>query len=219
MRKAIIRFGTLCLLLGAVTLQAAPRSGGGDTAARQAQAMIQKMAAEKNELQKQNGELTTKVAELEARIKVLESETAQRGKALDAAQRNNEGLRARVERDNERYKDLSTRHGRTTDTLRDAKADIQLLQGAVQERDHWIADCRTKNEAMYQTNSELLAAYRDKGAWDVLKQSDPVTGIASVTVENAVQEYQFRLEDLRTIEFKPETALPQAALPGTTSAP
>ena len=213
MYKAMIRFGALCLLLGAVTAQAEPRSGG-DTAARQAQAMMQKMAAEKTALQKQNGELTTKVAELETRIKALESETKQRGSELDAAQRNNEGLRARVERDSERYKELSTRHGQTTDTLHDAKADIQLLHSAVQERDHWIADCRTKNEAMYQANSELLAAYRNKDAWDALKHSEPMTGIASVQVENAVQEYQFRLEDLRTVEFRPESALPE-----TTSAP
>ena len=218
MYKAMIRFSTLCLLLGAVAVQAEPRSGG-DTAARQAQAMMQKMAAEKTALQKQNGELTTKVAELEARIKALESETKQRGSELDTAQRNNEGLRARVERDSERYKDLSARHGQTTDTLRDATADIQLLHGAVQERDHWIADCRTKNEAMYQANSELLAAYRDKNAWDAVKQHEPLTGIASVEVENAVQEYQFRLEDLRTVEFKPESVVSQMTLPGTASAP
>ncbi len=205
MYKAMIRFGALCLLLGSVAVQATPRSGGGDTAARQAQAMIQKMAAEKTELQKQNGELTTKLAELEQRIKELESETKQRSGELDQAQRSNEGLRARVERDSERYKELSARHGQTTDTLRDAKADIQLLHGAVRERDHWIADCRSKNEAMYKTNSELLAAYRDKGAWAALKQHEPLTGIASVEVENAVQEYQFRLEDLRTVKFEPNT--------------
>ncbi|MBI5041247.1 MAG: hypothetical protein HZB57_08635 [Gammaproteobacteria bacterium] len=203
MYKAMIRFGALCLLLGSFAVQATPRSGGGDTAARQAQAMIQKMAAEKTELQKQNGELTTKVADLEQHIKELESETKQRSGELDQAQRSNEGLRARVERDSERYKELSARHGQTTDTLRDAKADIQLLHGAVQERDHWITDCRSKNEAMYKTNSELLAAYRDKGAWAALKQREPLTGIASVQVENAVQEYQFRLEDLRTVKFEP----------------
>ena len=149
MCKAMIRFSALCLLLGSMAIQAEPRSGG-DTAARQAQVMMQKMAAENNELQKQNGELTAKLAELESRVKELESETQQRNKEIDAAQRDNEGLRARVERDSERYKDLSARHGQTTDTLRDATADIQLLHSAVQERDHWIADCRTKNEAMYQ---------------------------------------------------------------------
>jgi len=55
----MIKFSTLCLLFGSMAIQAEPRSGG-DTAGRQAQAMMQKMAAEKNELQKQNGELTTK---------------------------------------------------------------------------------------------------------------------------------------------------------------
>lgn len=209
MYKAMIRLSVLCLLLGSAASQAAPRSEGGDTAARQAQAMVQKMAAEKNALQQQNVELTAKLAELETRVKGLETETRQRDKENAVAQKNNEGLRARVERDSERYKDLSARFGKTTDTLRDAKADIELLHGAVQERDHWIADCGSKNEAMYQANGELLAAYRDKGAWDALKQREPVTGIASVQVENAVQEYQFRLEDLRTVKFEP--SVPQQA--------
>ena len=83
-----------------------------------------------------------------------------------------------------------------------ARGDIGLLRNAVQERDTWIADCQSKNEGLYKANGELLDAYRDKGAFAALVQREPVTGIASVKVENAVQEYRFRLEDLRTVKFE-----------------
>lgn len=204
MRKTILGFGLTALLCATAAVTAAPRSEGGDPALRQAQAQMQKLAAERTALQKQNGELTAKVADLEQRIKVLETEAKQRGGELSQAQNANEQLRARVERDSARYKDLSERNSKTNATLRDAQADIQLLHNAVQERDRWIADCQAKNDALFKANTELLAAYRDKGAWDALRQHEPVTGLGSIKVENAVQEYRFRLEDLRTVKFEPE---------------
>lgn len=211
LRKAMLGCTALFLLLGGAALQAAaPRADGGDSAQRQARIMLQQIAAEKTALQKQNAELTGTVADLEARIKKLETETKKRNAELDTAQRNNDGLRARVERDSDRYKDLSEKHGATTSTLRDARADIQLLQNAVQEREQWIADCQAKNEGMYKTNMDLLSAYRDKGALDALAQHEPVTGLGLIKVENAVQEFQFRLEDLRTLEFKPDVAAQEA---------
>lgn len=198
------------LLLVSVTTQAAPRVETGDNIQRQAQMMMQRMAAEKTALQKQNGELTANLAELEARVKQLEAEAKQRSGEFTAAQRNNEELRSRVERDSERYKDLSDRNAETASILRNAQADILLLQSAVQERDHWISQCQAKNEDMYNANMDLLSAYRDKGALAALTQREPVTGLGSIKVENTVQEYQFRLEDLRTIKFKSNIAIPES---------
>lgn len=204
MRKTNPGYAFLALLLGATAVAAAPRSEGGDPALRQVQAQMQRLAAERTALQKENAELSAKLAEQDKRIQELEAEAKRHSGELDKAQGANEQLRARVERDSERYKDLSERNSQTNATLRDAQADIQLLHDAVQERERWIADCQARNDKMFQTNTELLAAYRDKSAWDALKQSDPVTGLGAIAVENAMQEYQFRLEDLRTVKFEPE---------------
>lgn len=204
MRKTMLGLTLLTLLGGTTAVTAAPRAEGGDPALRQVQAQMQKLAAERTALQKENAGLSAKLAEQDKRIQALEAEVKQRSGELDKAQGANEQLRARVERDNVRYKDLSERNSQTNVTLRDAQSDIQLLHNAVQEREHWISECQTRNDKLFQANTELLAAYRDKGAWDALKQSDPVTGLGAIAVENAVQEYQFRLEDLRTVKFEPE---------------
>lgn len=204
MRKTMLGLTLLALLGGTTAVTAAPRAEGGDPALRQVQAQMQKLAAERTALQKENAGLSAKLAEQDKRIQALEAEVKQRSGELDKAQGANEQLRARVERDNVRYKDLSERNSQTNVTLRDAQSDIQLLHNAVQEREHWISECQTRNDKLFQANTELLAAYRDKGAWDALKQSDPVTGLGAIAVENAVQEYQFRLEDLRTVKFEPE---------------
>lgn len=205
MHKTILG-AALLAMLGTATVTAAPRSeGGGDGALRQAQMQMQKLAAERTALQKENAELAARLAEQETRIRELEAEVKQRSGELGQAHSANEQLRARVERDSERYKDLSARHTQTSASLRDTQADVELLRQAVIERDAWIDACQAKNDALYKANSELLAAYRDKGAWDALKQSEPVTGLGAVKVENVVQEYRFRLEDLRTVKFEPAT--------------
>lgn len=204
MRKTMLGFALLALLGGTTAVVAAPRGEGGDPALRQVQAQMQKLAAERTALQKENAGLSAKLAEQDKRIQALEAEVKQRSGELDKAQGANEQLRARVERDSVRYKDLSERNSQTNATLRDAQADIQLLHNAVQEREHWIAECQVRNDKLFQANTELLAAYRDKGAWDALKQREPITGLGAIEVENAVQEYQFRLEDLRTVKFAAE---------------
>lgn len=208
MHKTAIGFCLYALLCAANAVAAAPRTDGGDAALRQAQAQMQRLASERSALQKENGELAAKLAELEKRVRELEAESQRRSGELGRMQNANAQLRARVERDSDRYRDLSERAGELGATLRDARADIELLRNAVQERDRWIADCQAKNEAMYQANSELLAAYRDKGAWDALAQREPLTGIASVEVERMEQEYRFRLEDLRTVGFESAAAGP-----------
>ena len=209
------------MLIGAFSAQAAQREQGGGDALRKAQYMLQKLSSEKTALEQENLRLAEELKQAQGELDGTRSKLDKTEQAHGQAQERNAALTDRVRADSQRIGELQVTYRQE---IGDARADIQLLHSAVKERDSWIADCNSKNEAMYKANSELLAAYRDKDAWDALKQSDPVTGIASVTVENAVQEYQFRLEDLRTVKFEPETALPQmaspqVALPGTASVP
>jgi len=117
------------------------------------------------------------------------------GSQLDEAQRTTKLARA-VERDSERYKELSTRHGQTTDP-RDAKATFSYCTAPCRNAiiGSPIADPRTSH---VPSHSELLAAYRDKDAWDALKQA-PMTGIASCRSRMPCRN-TIRLEDLRTVE-------------------
>lgn len=199
------------MLIGAFPAQAAQREQGGNDALRKAQYMLQKLSAEKTALEQENLRLAEELKKVQGELDGTRGKLDKTEQAYGQAQARNAALTDRVRADSQRISELQAAYRKE---MGDARADIRLLHSAVKERDSWIADCSTKNEALYQANSELLAAYRDKDAWDVLKQREPLTGIASVQVENAVQEYQFRLEDLRTVKFEPDTALSQAVLPG-----
>lgn len=177
---------------------AAPRDQGGE-ALRKAQYMLQKLSAEKNALEQDRLRLEEELKQMRSKLAEAQGKLDESEKSRSSTRAHNIALTNRMQAYSEQLAELQTTHRRM---LADARADIELLRSAVQERDRWIADCQAKNEAMYQANSELLAAYRDKGVWDALAQREPVTGIASVEVERMEQEYRFRLEDLRTVEFE-----------------
>lgn len=188
------------LLLMSANATAAPRGEGGGDALRKAQMLLQKLSTEKVALEKDNLRLADELKKVQSELDATKSSLKSTAQAQVAAQQRNEALTQRVRDDGDRIRTLQDTHRKQ---IEDARADIRLLRNAVLERDQWITDCQAKNDAMYQTNADLLAAYRDKDAWDALKQSEPVTGLGSVKVENAVQEYRFRLEDLRTVKFEP----------------
>ncbi len=197
---------TALMLSCPFSVQAAAPRDGGDQALRQAQLLLQKLSAEKTALEKENlrlaDELKKTQDDLASTNKKLSTSENQNAQVLQR----NATLMDRVRTDSEHIGNLNTTYRKE---IGDARSDIQLLRNAVLERNTWIEDCRAKNEGLYKTNVELLQAYHDKGAWDALAQREPITGISSIKVENAVQEYQFRLEDLRTVKFQPEGALPE----------
>jgi len=194
---------TALMLSCAFSAQAAAPREGGDQALRQAQVLLQKLSAEKTALEKENLRLTDE-------LKKMQDDLASTNKKLSTSEnqnaqvlQRNASLMDRVRTDSEHISNLTATYRKE---IGDARSDIQLLRNAVLERNAWTEDCRAKNEGLYETNVELLQVYRNKGAWDALAQREPITGISSVKVENTVQEFQFRLEDLRTVKFESEVA-------------
>lgn len=199
----------LSVSIPAMVTAATPREGS-DQALRQAQQLLQKAAAEKAELEKQLAQLHEQLQQTESELKGFRSRTDKLERVNSRAQQRNTELVDRVRADSERMHDMQIRYRKQ---LSDAQADIQLLQSAVQERNAWIEACHNKNAGLYKVNTELLAAYRDKDAWDALRQHEPLTGIGAVQVETEVENFQFRLEDLRTVKFEPQTPSPIPAQP------
>lgn len=211
----------LSLFLGlsstALPVQAERRSADAGDAVRRAQMMVHKLSLEKDELQAKNAELGTQVKKLEDTAAGLESELRKIRAKLGAAEQNNERLVERIRGDVEKYKELLERYRAVDSGLREALGnnrialgDNRLLVNAVRERERWIEQCRAQNEKMYETNLELLDRYQRKGVADVLKDNEPVLGIWRVELENTVQDYQFRLEDLQVTPFQAEVPARQA---------
>lgn len=202
--NTLLVYGFLASMLMLMTLvpvqAAAPRDQGGGDALRKAQQMLQSLAAEKSRLEAENLRLAEELKKSQSELDATRGSLDKVEQAHVNARQRNEALVERVRADSDRIAELQNRH---RSELGDARADIRLLHAAVEERDRWIGECQARNDGLYEANAELLEAYRNKGPLAALGQREPVTGLASVKVENAVQEYRFRLEDLRTVKYEP----------------
>jgi peptidoglycan hydrolase CwlO-like protein len=189
----------LALLLPFQSLSAsAPRDQAAGDALRRAQQMLQTLAKEKSELEGENIRLSRELESVQKELTAALGRIDKTEKSVAAARNRNEALTERIRSDSDLHAEMRERFRAELD---DAQADIKLLLAAVGERTHWIGECQAKNDQLQQVNVELLEAYKGKTAWDSVKQREPVTGLAAVKIENQIQEYEFRLEDLRTIKF------------------
>ena len=181
---------------------------------RKAQGALRQLAEEKTALEAQKtaleaekAALQEKADKLEATVKQLEplqGEVVKQKAAVEALKSANAALESQLASGREREQGL---HGKIKEIVAQAKkiqGDNQLLVEAVKEREQWISQCSQKNQAMLETNGELVRLYQDKGFWDKVGDLEPLTGIAKVNTENTAQDYHFKLQDLKVTPFESE---------------
>jgi len=183
---------------------------------RKAQGALRQLAEEKAELETQKAALEAektalqeKADKLEAAVKLLEPLPAELEKqkvAMEALKSANAALESQLSSGREREKGLHGKLKQIVAQARQIQGDNQLLVEAVKEREQWIGQCTQKNQAMLETNDELVHLYEDKGIWDTLGDAEPFTGIGKVRTENTAQDYHFKLQDLKATPF--ESQLP-----------
>jgi hypothetical protein len=98
----------------------------------------------------------------------------------------------------------------------DSSAAIKKAQGIIRqltqeksalvaEKATWEAEKTTQN-AKLASLEEILNKYKEKGVWEQLAELDPLTGIGKVATENVVQDYKYKLQQLKITPFKPAEA-------------
>jgi hypothetical protein len=224
----VCRLGVFTLLvLSAPAYAEAPKQDAAvQQVLRKAQGALRQLTEEKAQLeadnaalQKDKTALQEQVGKLEAAVKLLEplqGELEKQKAAAAALQNANAGLQGQLDSGKQREEGLHGKLKNTVGQARKIQADNQLLVEAVKEREEWIGACQQKNAAMLDANEELLQRYQDKGFWDKLGDVEPLTGIGKVHTENTVQDYHFKLQDLKATPFAskaPPAEPTKAALP------
>ena len=192
----------LVLAWGAVEAQQAADPAQLQQALNRAQGLLRQLAQERTRLE---AEVATGKASLAGTERELARERQAREELeieLELAGRKARNLDARLESTGERlarveqrlaevvekYKVLAAEH---RDTLAAKAATEQALATTTRA----LEDARTRNEALFQANRELIERYMNKGPWEALMQREPVTGLKQVELENLEQEYRHRIED------------------------
>lgn len=198
-------FAVLVSLLGAAHAQSArDDAGGSDQALRKAQALLRQVAQEKTRLEGENVKLLAEIDALKGQLKRAQATLEETSGALETASQSNATLSARlgasqsrVEQTEDQLRDVVAKYKELDGEHRELTAVREELDQTVAVKTREISECEGKNIRMFEANVELLGHYAGKTAWDALAQREPFTGLKQVEIENILQEYRFKLEDLQ----------------------
>lgn len=161
------------------------------------QLMLKQAAADKIAAEKQ---LTQVKAELQQSKSELESYKKTTERQLQAKEQGSTKLAGTVDVLKDRYTELQGKYAelnqRYVSSTRSGKEADQKLK---QHQENFQL-CLDNNRKLYDINQEILANYQDKGVWDVMQESEPFAGFKAVKVENLIQDYQYRNDDLKLDE-------------------
>lgn len=202
------------------TSAAEPKAPGGDAAIKKAQGMIRQLTQEKAALSAEKAEWLNEKTELDSKIKALDDAVRKLQPLQGEVERYKSGLEsvrtnleAQLGQERQNRQALLEKHNAVVAKARDIQSDNQLLVQAVQEREQWIAQCGAHNRDLQAANREVLAKYQQKGLLQQLAELEPLTGIARVETESVVEDYQYKLQQLKITPFQAAT---DAATPSAT---
>ena len=166
-------------------------------ALERAQYMLRQLNSQKVQLEKQN-------IGLKAELDALKKESA---KQLKKQKAGNKKLDLTVKKKDRFIEKLKNKLRQTMIALRKSEAQRMQANNIGQSLDSELKQCVSNNHALVSMNDKLVDNYTKKGCWDSILQEEPFTGINQVKVENILQEYRFKNEDL---EVKQDTVYQQS---------
>jgi hypothetical protein len=87
----------------------------------------------------------------------------------------------------------------TAQNLRQVEMERSELRMELVGRQEELRLCTSKNLDLYQASLDLLDSYEEKGVWDAMMQREPVTGLKRVDVENRIEEYRRKLDQMQVV--------------------
>ncbi len=184
--KPIVVISLMIMLFGSISVHADEALKRG---LAKAQYMLRQANSEKIAVERSLKEAKAEIEALKSELKDKESELKKRDRRI-AKLKDNNG-------------EWQEEYGNLKDVLSDTRLQLAkaIRYGEIQDERFDLQTenfklCRANNHELFEVNQELVGAYQDKSAMDAIKQRDPFFGLKAVEVENLVQDYQYRIEDL-----------------------
>ena len=179
----------LCWISALVLLVWAPQGFSQENmqkALARAQYMLKQMSAEKASLQSQNDTLQSQIKDLNAELE----------KTKNKAKKDKDKLKNNISSWKTEYEKLKNRFIEISTALRDMTDEKESYVEKFQKQTQNFDLCYKDNEALVGINNKLLQKFEGKGVWGALVQKEPVTGLGKVEMENLVQKYKHKIEDV-----------------------
>jgi chromosome segregation ATPase len=187
------------------------RSGGSET--QKFMQQYQQLAAEKTALQAQ-------VAQMKKDLDAAQAELAAAKKERDALKARSAGSAAAVaqlaqatasketaEKNLEQYKQRTTelvaRFREMATNLKETETSRTQLSTDLDARNRAYDQCAENNLQLYEINGEILNRYEHVGPFTKVSSAEPFTKITRTRIENLVDEYRERAEQMRAKKRTP----------------
>jgi len=178
------------------------RSGGGASA--QLAQQYQQVLAERTQLQADNDklkkDLDTAKQQLQAagqQLTQLKAGAGANQAQLAAAQQASQNASQQLEQTRSRLQELVDRFRETATNLRDVETDRSQLQQQLTQSKREFDQCAERNYQLYQVDGEVLDRYEHQGMFSYLSRAEPFTRIKRAQIDNLVDDYRARGEQLR----------------------
>jgi hypothetical protein len=196
---------------GALPAQGQTVRGGGDNA--RAMQELQQLAAERTALQADNAKLKDEVADLKKKLDKAASESTgalARAKQLEftadrAAESGKQAAEA-LEKSRAQMQELIGRFRQTALELQAVETDRNAQRGELDARSREYNICVERNVGLYDVGREALDRLDKHGLWSQVRESEPFTQLARVHLDNLIDGYRQRLEELRIEQSKKKAA-------------
>jgi chromosome segregation ATPase len=199
-----IRFAA-CIALGlfafAGSAAAQTQRQGSDARAMQ---QLQQLTAERAQLQTENARLKE---ELEKARKDLDKAAADKTTLENkvragavAAGRDEVAVQhsqAELERVRAQMQELIAKFRETAQTLRDVEGDRTQVKGQLTTQQRELKTCIDRNAGLYNLNVEVLDRMASRGFWSAVGEREPFTKVKRVQLENLIDDYKYRADELR----------------------
>lgn len=180
----------ILLLIAPVTFVNAADS----EAMAKAKFMLRQASAENSQLKSENQKLLADNKALEKQLAELEKKYS---KLADRSEKAKSAMGNRVDSLNDKLTEVLSSSRETELKLKQTSQEKQQLLNMAATQTEKMELCISNNHRLYEINQELLGKYENKGIWSVLSQEEPFTGLKQVEIENLVDDYQYRMDDLR----------------------
>lgn len=220
-QAVIVGFWSATVLLSTEGAMADAKTGDGSSAIKKAQGLIRQLSQEKSALEAEKSVWRQEKEQLETRLHALEQDGDKQRQSLQGEvgryktelESMKAGQEIRFEQERRQKQELLQKHNEMVVKAKAIFADNQLLVQTVRERELWMAGCADNNRKLRQINAELLERYQKKSWVQMLKEMEPLTGIASVETEMAADALQYRLDQLQITPYKDQQVIGQNATP------
>jgi hypothetical protein len=170
---------------------------------------MQQLAAERTALLADNAKLKDEVAELKKKLDqaaAAGTAAATRAKQSDAAvaRASESGKQAAeaLEKSRTQMQELISRFRATALDLKTVETDRNTLRGEQESLSRAYGTCVERNVGLYQVGREALERLGQRGFFSKVSESEPFTQIARARLENLIDDYRSRLDELRIEQSK-----------------